>query len=347
MTRRRDRLARIRLLAHDLEVVLDGKLDRILDRKLAHHLALELRRALERNGDLRLRAVYDRVLWLEFAVERNVLATASFEPMAAAARMIRLELEPRPSSRLLNAAVAVLPTGYQAHYYEEFRAELADLPASRRIPYTLRLLSRSWSLRRVLQADQPPAVELPRPLPVPEYRSILVVDIAGFGRWSNPDQMAARDVLTKSMRDGFRAARVRWNDLDRQDRGDGMMVLIPAKVSKVDILDPVIPILIAGLRRHNESVATPHIKIRISLHAGEVHRDAHGWVGSDLNTACRLVDAEPVRAHLLGDAVLVVSDVLYQGVVRHRYRRVDPAAFGRVEVAEKEVRAPAWVAQVW
>ncbi|MBB5959278.1 hypothetical protein FHS29_005898 [Saccharothrix tamanrassetensis] len=148
---RRDRLARIRLLAHDLEAVLDGKLDRILDRKLAHHLALELRRALERNKDVRLREVYERVLWLEFAVERNYLATASFEPMVAAARIIRLELEPHPDSRLLGLAVAVLPPSHQARYQEEFRAELADLPPSRRVPHALRLLSRSWTLRRALQ----------------------------------------------------------------------------------------------------------------------------------------------------------------------------------------------------
>ncbi|CCH33743.1 hypothetical protein ABZ816_21895 [Actinosynnema sp. NPDC047251] len=150
---RRDRLARIRLLAHDLEAVLDGKLDRILDRHLAHHLALELRRALERDGDARLREVYRRVLWLEFAVERNYLATASFEPMVAAARMIRLELEPRPDSRLLDLAVAVLPPCHQARYHEEFRAELADLPPARRIPHAVRLLSRSWLLRRALQGE--------------------------------------------------------------------------------------------------------------------------------------------------------------------------------------------------
>ncbi|MFI9814661.1 nucleotidyl cyclase domain-containing protein [Saccharothrix variisporea] len=197
-------------------------------------------------------------------------------------------------------------------------------------------------------------VELPRALrlfrPVrptrgPEHRSILVVDIAGFGRLPDPHQIAARDVLTTAVRTGFRTAGIRWGDLAVEGRGDGMAVLVPAWVSKVDLLDPVVPRLAAFLRQHNET-AVPHLRVRISLHAGEVHRDPHGWVGSDLNTACRLVDAGPVRAHLAGHAVLVVSDVIYQGVVRHGYRRVDPAAFSRVEVAEKEVRATAWVARL-
>lgn len=151
---RRDRHARIRRLAHDLDEVLGGDLGRILDRKLAHDLALELRRALERADDPRLREVYERVRWLEVAVERNVLATASFTPMAAAARIVRLELEPRPDSRLLSAAVAVLPHTHRARYHEEFLAELADLPRSRRVPHALRLLSRSWTLRRALRGDR-------------------------------------------------------------------------------------------------------------------------------------------------------------------------------------------------
>ncbi|MFI9814662.1 hypothetical protein [Saccharothrix variisporea] len=151
---RRDRHARIRRLAHDLEAVLGGDLGRILDRKLAHDLALELRRALERDGDPRLGEVYERVRWLEFAVERNVLATASFKPMAAAARIIRLELEPQQDHRLLSVAVAVLPHDHRARYHEEFRAELADLPRSHRLPHALRLLSRSWTLRRALRGDR-------------------------------------------------------------------------------------------------------------------------------------------------------------------------------------------------
>jgi class 3 adenylate cyclase len=184
-----------------------------------------------------------------------------------------------------------------------------------------------------------------RPTRGPEHRSALVVDIAGFGRWHDPQQILARDVLTTAVRTGFRTAGVRWSDLAVQDRGDGMLVLVPAYVSKVDILDPVIPRLAAMIRQHNAR-NTPHIRIRVSLHAGEVHRDAHGWVGSDVNTACRLADADPVREKLIAHGVLVVSDLIYQGVVRHGYRRVDPDSFTPVEVDEKEVRTRAWVAQL-
>ncbi|MFI9009211.1 hypothetical protein ACIGNX_18485 [Actinosynnema sp. NPDC053489] len=183
-----------------------------------------------------------------------------------------------------------------------------------------------------------------RHVPGPEHRSILVVDIAGFGRWSDPDQMTARHVLWHAMRTGLRAAGVRWSDLAVQNRGDGMMVLVPATVSKLDLLDPAIPRLVAVLREHNDSVPPDRrVRVRLGLHAGEVHRDPHGWVGSDLNTACRLTDSAPVREHLVGNAVLVVSEVIHQGVVRHGYRRVDPTAYTSVDVALKELRTRAWV----
>ena len=75
----------------------------------------------------------------------------------------------------------------------------------------------TWALRRLRPV---------RHAPGPEHRSILVVDIAGFGRWHDPAQIEARQALTHAVRTGFRAAGVRWSDLAVQDRGDGMMVLV-------------------------------------------------------------------------------------------------------------------------
>lgn len=161
MSRRRRRLAKINALARDLESALSGKLDRILDRKLAHDLALELRWAIERSrviDDLRLFEVHERVRALESAVEKNFHATADFGPLSAGARSIRLDLEEiartavesGPSHKVVAAAVAVLPLPHQARFSEEFRAELADLPRGKRLPHAVGLVSRSVALRRAL-----------------------------------------------------------------------------------------------------------------------------------------------------------------------------------------------------
>jgi hypothetical protein len=182
----------------------------------------------------------------------------------------------------------------------------------------------------------------------PEHRSIVVIDIAGFGRWRNRAQLNARAVLNAMVRAAFRAAGIPWRKLAVEDRGDGMIVLVPAAVSKVDLLDPVLPHLTEALREHNTATEPElRIRLRVSVHAGEIHRDACGWVGTDLNLACRLVNSGPVYQQLRrsahADLVLVVSDMIHHGVVQHGYRRINPASYKPINVVVKEIHAQAWV----
>lgn len=130
-----------------------------------------------------------------------------------------------------------------------------------------------------------------------------------------------------------------------ENHGDGMIVLVPASKSTVDLLDPVVPMLAAHVHEHNET-AWVRIRLRVSVHAGVVHRDPTGWVGSDLATACRLVDSPAVRDHLgqhpADDLVVAASDSVYHGVVQHGYRGIDPAAYEPLQVEIKELRTRAW-----
>jgi hypothetical protein len=85
----------------------------------------------------------------------------------------------------------------------------------------------------------------------------------------------------------------------------------------------------------------------VAVHAGEVHRDPHGWVGADLVTTCRLVDGEPLYEELRHpaqpDVVVAVSDLIYKAVVRHHYRGIDPAEYTPVHVRVKETDTLAWL----
>lgn len=182
----------------------------------------------------------------------------------------------------------------------------------------------------------------------PLYRSMLVLDVAGFGRLDNRAQLRVRTGLNAAVRAAFRGTGVRWSGLAVEDRGDGAIILAPPTVSKVELLDPVLPNLAGQLREHN-AAAEPglRIRVRVSVHAGEVHRDATGWVGTDLNVACRLVSNPVVSRHLrlrpAADLLVVVSDAVYQAVVRHAYRRIDPTTYEPVHIAIKELSTRAWV----
>jgi hypothetical protein len=179
-----------------------------------------------------------------------------------------------------------------------------------------------------------------------EHRSIIVVDIAGSGRWHNQALLRARDVLTTAVHTALHAAGITRAFVEHC--GDGMIVLIPARVSKIDLLDPVIPAITDHIHAYNASVAPfPRIRLRVAVHAGEVHRDANGWVGTDLVTTCRLVNGEPLYQELRHpsgpDVVVVVSDLIYQAVVRHHYRGIDPAEYTPTHITVKETDTLAWL----
>ena len=84
----------------------------------------------------------------------------------------------------------------------------------------------------------------------PEYRTMVVVDVCGAGR----DDLArarAENAMEKVVRRAFRAAGVGWWRVVVPGRGHGMVVLVPATVSKVDLRDCLIPALYRELRLHN------------------------------------------------------------------------------------------------
>ncbi|MEV4319481.1 hypothetical protein [Actinocrispum sp. NPDC049592] len=182
----------------------------------------------------------------------------------------------------------------------------------------------------------------------PEYRSIVVIDMVGSGRWDDCAQLRSREALDVVVRAAFRAVGVEWGTLVVEDRGDGMILLVPPDVSKVDLLGPLVPTLAKGLREYNSVVGEGlRIRLRVAIHAGEVLRGPSGWVGTDLYLACRLVNSSPLYQELVRspevDLVVVVSQAMHDAVVRHGYPGIDRAAYTQVRVVAKEVETTAWL----
>src|SRR5262249_37402348 len=132
------------------------------------------------------------------------------------------------------------------------------------------------------------------------------------------------------------------------DRGDGIILLVPAYVPPPSLIDPFVAQLDGVLRQHNElSSAEAAIRMRVSVHAGLLDRDETGWVGPAINTAARLVHAQVMRAVLAAaeraNTALIVSDEIHRSVVVQRHIGLDTATFQPVRVVAKEVDARAWV----
>ena len=178
------------------------------------------------------------------------------------------------------------------------------------------------------------------------HRAIVVVDVEGFGdqRRTNPHQVAVRDGLYRAMQDAFGSAGIPWDNCDHEDRGDGVFVLVPAEVPKALLAESLPPALVTALRAHNDGHPGPErIRLRMALHAGEVHYDQHGVTAVAVNLAFRLLDADPLKAALTsssGVLAVIVSSWFFEEVVRHGGAA---PGYRPVEVAVKETTTTGWI----
>ena len=193
-----------------------------------------------------------------------------------------------------------------------------------------------------------------QPLPeaatnLPTYRSIVVVDVVSFTRpdRDNVDQLAIRAALYETLCDAFEDSGIPWRQTVREDRGDGVLIFVSAEVSKVLLLGRMPARLAELLERGNTGrSARQRFRLRVVVHAGEVHHDAHGYAGYDVNLAFRLVDARPLREameHSTAAVGLIVSEGVHDGVLRHGYGGLDAAAYEQVRVQVKSADVPGWI----
>jgi hypothetical protein len=180
------------------------------------------------------------------------------------------------------------------------------------------------------------------------HRTVLVVDVEKFGdcRRTNRHKIVVRDCLYLALRQALENVGAVWEDCDHEDLGDGILVLIPPAVPKSVLIEFFPDYLVSALTVHNRThCAAERIRLRVAIHAGELHYDSHGVVGRAVDLAFRLLDAPVLREALAGsDGVLalITSAWIYDEVVRH-IRPGGQRVYRQVHVTLKETDANAWI----
>ncbi len=181
----------------------------------------------------------------------------------------------------------------------------------------------------------------------PVHRSLVAVDIEGYSRRQNQGHLQLRTALRQILADAFDSVRVEIAPAEQQDQGDGFLTLVKPEVSKVVLIDDLIREIENELRRYNHyQTQEGKIRLRVALHSGEIHPDGTGFGGEAIVFVMRLIEAEQVKKALKTaskDIAVIVSDGLYRDIVVHGYAAILPEEYGRVDVAVKEFRQPAWV----
>jgi hypothetical protein len=177
--------------------------------------------------------------------------------------------------------------------------------------------------------------------------TIVMLDVAGSGLLNDPGQRRMRRDLFRIVADVLAQQGLDTPDVDHNDRGDGVRLIMPPLVPPLAVVRSFVPNLAAALRAHRESApAEARLRLRVAIHMGLLSRD-YGWVGRPLVHCARLLDARPVREVLRADErvdmVLVVSEQIYHEVVSHGYDGIDPDTYRPVGLSEKETHGTAWV----
>jgi class 3 adenylate cyclase len=151
----------------------------------------------------------------------------------------------------------------------------------------------------------------------------MILDVERFGDPSrtNLDQLAVRDGLYRALIQAFENSGISLSNCVTEDRGDGALILVPPEVPKSLLVSKIPAALVDAVSMHNEaSPVQARMRLRMALHAGEIHRDAYGFAGTAINHAFRLVKAPALKSALVsspGVLALIVSEWFFDEVVQH------------------------------
>jgi hypothetical protein len=188
-----------------------------------------------------------------------------------------------------------------------------------------------------------------QPTDLPRYRSILAVDVEGSTSRTNPARAQLRRVLYDLLEAALLGSGITERHRDpMHDRGDGVLVLIhPAdEAPKTLLLTEVVPTLTALLAEYAIGNPEQRLRLRVAVHAGEVHYDSRGCYGEDVDLTFRLLNSPSLKKKLRkSDAhlVLVASQDIHRALIRHGYDGIDGAYQLLVHVRMAGERFRGWV----
>lgn len=182
----------------------------------------------------------------------------------------------------------------------------------------------------------------------PLHHTIVAIDVESSGTRNDSLLLQMRADLRRIIQHSLNRQSIAMTDVTVSDLGDGYRVLLPATVTPMAALDPLVPNLATELRLHRATSSVANrLRLRVAVHTGLLQPEPDGtWTGTPLRESTRLLDADAarrvLRETLEANLVLVVSQTLYDTVIRHGYA-LDPASFRRFRLRAKETDEAAWL----
>ncbi|MET9174890.1 hypothetical protein AB0N77_23475 [Streptomyces misionensis] len=192
--------------------------------------------------------------------------------------------------------------------------------------------------------------ELSHPRPPDDLthrRLCLAADVEQYSRLDTRTQSAVQSELVRMLDEAAALTGLDRAAWARQPQGDLEFAVLPEATPEDAVLGPFAHHLAVRLRDRNARPTAQRIRLRMAVDTGVVADAALGHAGPAPVAVARYVNAPQLRAVLAtltaADLAVIVSDRLYQDVVRSGRRDLDPAQYVRVHVQVKEFGGYGWI----
>lgn len=187
-----------------------------------------------------------------------------------------------------------------------------------------------------------------KPRPGVTRRLCLAADIEQYSRFDTPGQRAAQAQLARVLRAAAERSGLDHGKWSTQPQGDLEFAVLPPGTPEQLILGEYVTHLAAELGGYNATrPPAGQMRLRLAIDTGVAATAALGFSGPAPIAVARYLNAPEVKQALAaaGSASLavVVSDRLYQDVVRSRIHGLDPEQYRRIHVQQKEFAGYGWV----
>ncbi|MEV4948728.1 hypothetical protein [Streptomyces sp. NPDC053755] len=189
--------------------------------------------------------------------------------------------------------------------------------------------------------------------PLPAHESIprrlcLAADVEKYSLLDTLGQETVQSDLVRVLEEAAALSGLDRTAWERQPQGDQEFAVLPVDTPEPVVLGDFVRHLTERLAVRNANRAVPErMRLRLAMDTGVARTAALGYAGPAPVALARYLNADQLKRVLAGvdstDLALIVSDRLYQDVVRLRGQGLDPRAYVKAHIRQKEFTGYGWI----
>lgn len=179
-----------------------------------------------------------------------------------------------------------------------------------------------------------------------ENCTVLLTDVVAFGAHDRNDR--DRRIIRRGSLEMTQASLgVLWEACISEDRGDGLLIVVPPDVPTARIMERLHRELPGELALHNRTYGEQaRIRLRVAVNVGPVMGDPLGMSGEAIIRTARMIEAPAFKEAMASNRAslgIIASLFVYETAIRQSDEWTDRSEYSPVEVNVKESSISAWM----